>query len=298
MRAVLFLWLLWHPPLVTSQQPAPAPPKHVQQPKADSGKHGNSPTHDERPTPKMVPILQPPAPPANQPIASARQAEQQNYASAEWPLVEVTFLLVIVTAVLALYTAKLWGSTKRLAVGAKATADRQAAEMRESLNMAQRTIETTERNAELELRAYLSRAPSERHLEVSDQRGTVFEFRVRINNDGKTPAYRVRSGGAVIILQVPLPPDVSLEVRQPDINPSETIVGPGRGLIVSLLTEPLSPQEIADVKAGTEKKMFLFIIVTYRDIFDKPRRLKIFDSILWKPDGPKAVPYKDFNKAD
>lgn len=56
----------------------------------------------------------------------------------------ITFLLVIVTGVLAHYTYKLWKSTNALAEDAKRTADRQASEMRESLEIATRSAKTAE----------------------------------------------------------------------------------------------------------------------------------------------------------
>ena len=56
----------------------------------------------------------------------------------------ITFLLVIVTGVLARYTYKLWKTTNALAEDAKRTADRQTVEMKESLDIASRSAKTAE----------------------------------------------------------------------------------------------------------------------------------------------------------
>jgi len=72
-----------------------------------------------------------------------KSAEQQSgrqeralYENPEWWLVIATAVLVCVTAGLVHFTKKLWESTKNLAVDAKATSDRQAREMQESLAIA------------------------------------------------------------------------------------------------------------------------------------------------------------------
>lgn len=56
----------------------------------------------------------------------------------------ITFLLVIVTGVLARYTYKLWKTTNALAEDARRTADRQTDEMKESLDIASRSAKTAE----------------------------------------------------------------------------------------------------------------------------------------------------------
>jgi len=58
------------------------------------------------------------------------------YWSSEWWLVYFTFALVVVTFILAIFTAKLWHSTKTMAQDAKDTAKRQAEEMLNSLRIA------------------------------------------------------------------------------------------------------------------------------------------------------------------
>src|SRR5262249_29445895 len=140
---------------VPSEGPAPTPAKAVQQPKPQANKDGDSAAHVQRPAPSPPAASQPIPASATESKSAEKPEQQHDYTTAEWRLVQVTLLLVIVTAALAVYTANLWGATKRLAEDAKTTSDRQAREVRESLDIGQRTVKTMENTAEHQLRAYL-----------------------------------------------------------------------------------------------------------------------------------------------
>jgi len=93
-------------------------------------------------------------------------------------VVVFTFLIFIVTAALAIYTAKLWRSTGELVGDAKDTAKRQ-------------------------LRAYVFPINTILTRVAIDQ---IPEFHVTIKNSGQTPAYRVMHDARVVYGPYPLDP--------------------------------------------------------------------------------------------
>lgn len=125
-----------------------------------------------------------------------------------------TIVLVLVTAVLALYTAKLWGETRNLAIEtgdasrkqrrqttlalgiSRKSSAQQARDMRESLDIAResdaaarvsshKTLELMEKNSKDELRAYV--ALEGIHLTDHTQNTIVIEAK----NYGQTPAHEL-----------------------------------------------------------------------------------------------------------
>jgi hypothetical protein len=118
-----------------SQPPSPTPPETVQQPNPNAEKHQQSP--------KVSPAI------SDQPQPTNHADKKKDYTSPEWWMVYITGVLVLVTACLAWYTAGLFGVTKRLADDAQQTSNRQAGEMRESLNIAAISAEAAAKNFNL-----------------------------------------------------------------------------------------------------------------------------------------------------
>jgi len=101
--------------------------------------------------------------------------------------------------VLAIYTACLWGATKRLAKDAKDTSDRQSREMQESLriatesaNAAKLTVQTMDDTAQRQLRAYISITGGEMVEKIEGS--NIFGFKVTFKNAGQTPAMTLSPG--------------------------------------------------------------------------------------------------------
>jgi hypothetical protein len=108
-----------------------------------------------------------------------------------------------------------------------------------------------------------------------------------------------------MILPAPLPPDFEpgfgpdFPVPR-DPRPSKSPLGSGREIICPLFSRLLSPKEIAEIKVevGAKKDMYLFAVVTYKDTFGHPRRLRFFERIWWRRDGPKSVSVGGYSDAD
>jgi len=73
---------------------------------------------------------------SNNPNSVWKEEKHKSWFSPEWVLIYVTLLLVVVTALLAQYTYRLWSSTNTMARDATNTAERQAREMKASLEIA------------------------------------------------------------------------------------------------------------------------------------------------------------------
>jgi hypothetical protein len=145
-----------------SQEQSPILPKASHKPEANPKQHAQGAATDQRGT-ENTPLFITVIPPlAAEPEPPQKTQNHNDYTSPEWWLVWVTLILAAITAILARYTAKLWGATKALSEDAKRTADRQAGEMQESLEIAERSAAaankmavTMEDTAERQLRAYV-----------------------------------------------------------------------------------------------------------------------------------------------
>jgi hypothetical protein len=120
-----------------SQPPAPTPSESIEKHKSDSNQNEKNPTEVHKLGTDDAPfVVKLQTPTTDHPKAKEAEEKHKDYSSSEWWLVYLTFALVFVTFGLAIYTAKLWRSTKVLAQDAKDTADRQAADMQASLRIA------------------------------------------------------------------------------------------------------------------------------------------------------------------
>jgi hypothetical protein len=156
-------------------------------------------------------------------------------------------LVAAFTALLFVATFALWWSTRRLVKGA-------------------------DRNAQLELRAYISVRPRAA-IDVYAERVGRVDF--LIQNNGKTPAYNVRYIAMAEVLDFPL---VDSQGDLVAINPSQTIpsqpVHSGHHIIGETSTE--APISMEDFRAmvGPDRRYYVAGIVVYDDIFGIERRTK------------------------
>jgi hypothetical protein len=271
-RAALILWLLCHPALGWSQQPPPAPVKAGQQPERQAPKKEQAATRvQQRPT-DTLPAKLATRPPANEPRPEGQPEHEHKSTLPEWLVALATVGLVGVTAVLARYTFKLWEATKALAQDAKATADRQAGEVRESLEIGRRTVETMAETAERQLRAYVTVGDVQANPPSASPQNPFYVY-CRIYNAGQTPAYRV----APVFTWVFEPPDFdprTLLPLDPDkvVGPrSRPMLGPAHHIAVS----PIGPIEVAAANIDLIKKgeLCLYVLGTawYVDAFKVER---------------------------
>lgn len=150
-----------------------------------------------------------------------------------------TLLLVVVTAWLVWATIKLWR-------GAEDTAKRQ-------------------------LRAYIS-VESGMNWRQDQRRKTVFEFRPVVENNGQTPANKVRIISMIEVRAPIVPPDFDFDIPDTFVGAlgSVTTIGAGKTKIHSrILPAKLTRAELKEIAKGS-KCFHVWGVVRYDDIFDQP----------------------------
>ena len=201
-----------------SNPPAPTPSNAEQNPQTDSkDKQGSTSTdlHGTETSPVFIKVI----PPLTiEPRPSEHSEQGHWYSSPEWWLVIITGLLTVVTAILAGYTAQLWGSTKALAEEAKETSDRQAIDMKASLQIARESADAAMRTAQHMQsadRAYIKISHAPTGLIFNDPTAQVLygtyrtgNVTIDVSNIGKTPARITGFVKTHFILpnEIPLPP--------------------------------------------------------------------------------------------
>src|SRR5260370_15150258 len=95
-----------------------------------------------------------------------------------------------------------------------------------------------------------------------------FEVRLVLINVGLTPGYKVSYKARADVLPFPLPDDFDFSL--PDIlTGSETTLGGfGQNLILSAIVDRIySEEEEAEIKAGSNKRLYIFGTANYEDAY-------------------------------
>lgn len=147
----------------------------------------------------------------------------------------LTGLLAAATAVLAIFTIKLWL--------------------------------TADDTAKKQLRAYISiEEYGVRNFDIGKP-----EFSFRYRNNGQTPAYDVRFFTWIAVLPYPLPKNFPHDDVREDSTVSRTTVGPGvyqRGY--KPIDTALTPPEIAEIIDGSTRRLYFMGVARYSDVFKQP----------------------------
>ena len=143
---------------------------------------------------------------------------EHDYFSPEWFLVYITFLLALITGVLAFYTFRLWRATKKMVDSADATAKRQSSEMQASIAEAGRaatamellvkssaeSVATLKDVTARQMRAYLV-VDINSGLYQERDKNIKFEVKPSLKNAGQTPAHKLTYWATAKIMPFPLP---------------------------------------------------------------------------------------------
>lgn len=240
MRVLLgFLYLLYSVACWSqSNPPAPTPPETGA--KAESSaknNHTDAKRNDAQPA--AAAVMSVPAAPLKH-VANDDKQQHRDYTSHEWWLVWLTGGLVIVTGILAGYTACLWGSTKALANDSKESAERQ-------------------------MRAYIS------NLQVRCSPFTdaaPHRIELLFKNFGQTPAYNVSIWSRVEEMSVEAATTFDFPMEEP--TPQSATWGPGQEVHMPL---PLIFKNGPYVQDGSFVR-FAFGQGNYKDAFGKRRNFR------------------------
>jgi len=155
--------------------------------------------------------------------------------------------LVIVTAILAWFTFRLWRATGKLVTEAQETAKRQ-------------------------LRAYVTFKGTHFNTGRSGNQ-TTFIANGLITNYGQTPAYDITATGGLAIGPAELGTDAEI-MTLPEPTQVGGILGPKADTSLYQPALSVTPAEVAEVRAGTAKKLYYLGVLTYRDSFGDRWRLR------------------------
>jgi hypothetical protein len=183
----------------------------------------------------------------------------------------------------------------------QSASERQAGEVRESLRIGQETVGTMQRNAERQLRAYIT---IKKCRVLCEQRpaGLWLEWHPEIINTGQTPAYDLRCAAKAGIKPSTLPPgtDLMQEIERTGEG-SQYVLGPGQMIWnAPHLNRHMSAGDLKNLKSPWPTSAFyVWGIVTYKDIFGKEHWTTFCSVADWDPSGnPLSRCAPQHNEAD
>jgi Sec-independent protein translocase protein TatA len=135
-----------------------------------------------------------------------------------------------------------------------------------------------ERTAQ-QMRAYLTILVGSASFQERDK-NIRFEARPLLINCGHTPAHKVAYKAKAAILPVPLPADFDFPLPGEFIGSS--ILGPQQTNILAAVIDGFVPDgEVADIKTGQQRALYIWGLVYYRDIFDTEQATKFCQVVFW-----------------
>lgn len=262
-----------------SEPPSPAPTKTDQQKKGETSNAQDSSKQDLRGThekPLIVDVL--PAPDAEQ-IAKRKTEQEEEKSTLDRWLTGASVSLAVITFFLALYTARLWRETHRLAEDARNTAVKQATDMKKSLSIAQQSADAallSVKNMQSADRAYIKMSHFPPGLIFNDALAERIygevrtgDVRIEVINLGKTPAIitSVAMTYFTLPLSEPLPPLPLYHMGRPEETKMKTIL-----YGTDAITPPptfkltLSAEEFTSINEKTSR-LYLLLYADYIDQF-------------------------------
>jgi len=185
----------------------------------------------------------------------------------------ITFVLVLVTGVLAFVTYKLWESTNTMAKDAKRTADRQAGEMQETLRLAKESSKASRDAADIAHDAMIAgeRAfvfPGKfqfwyRPIANGEKR---YYFQLFWDNCGDTPTKQLTSHVRFSLRDTQLPEDFDFRYETTEfgravIAPKSSVLGP------VFPSDGIKPEDLQAVHTST-KFAYVWGWLKYHDVFE------------------------------
>ncbi|MES2000339.1 MAG: hypothetical protein V4446_13595 [Pseudomonadota bacterium] len=234
-------------------------------------------------------------------------SSQFPYFTPEWAMVLVTVLLVFITGALAFYTGKLYKATVKLGRDAEESGKTQSDKMEKSILEATRAATAMERVAESasisasaatqsvaalrakQMRAYLTvligSGTYQQRTSFWQRQTLKFDVRPILVNSGHTPAHKINYWAKAAILDFPLPNDFVFTEPENTIK-SSMFIGAQQSLELNAMVDDFVPdEEVENIKIGNSKRVYIWGIVTYIDVFDEVHTTKFCHSIFWF--GPK-----------
>jgi hypothetical protein len=273
MRAILFFMALLMACFVAqAQKTTPNPSQHIEQKQHISSRSSSNDQRGIENNPLIVEVHPDQIP---EPIAIKTVEHEKDYFSPEWWLVYVTVPLVIVTAILALFTYKLWSATKDLAADAKETATNQANKTDESIKIAKKSADAAKLTAEALLGVQLPR-----FVVAKIEWQNVNESLSKKLNDGTIVVTLVNHGNTEALItshSLEIIVDAELPLKPEYPKSSVRIIDFGKVIQKDSIHEMsfrlghLSDMQIEHIRSK-KIKLWVYGYIAYRDFFDKAHK--------------------------
>jgi hypothetical protein len=164
---------------------------------------------------------------------------------------------------------------------AEQAAAQQAKDMNASIRAAQKSIFVSRDTAKRELRAYIGRDGLTLASYEGKPTGTThLQFRVGIENNGRTPAFGVNGAVRLALYPAPLPTDA--DATPPDPSRPLGYLSPGKEVSLVTNTVVLTNDELTDVvNVSGPRRLYLFGHVAYTDAFQRAQSFQFIEGIVW-----------------
>jgi hypothetical protein len=134
----------------------------------------------------------------------------------------------------------------------------------------------------------------------NQETGYRFEVRLLLINAGQTPAYKVGFKTRADVLSYPLPQDFDFAIPDNPAGSESTLAGHAPAITLTGVVDRLySEEEVAEIKSGLKKRLYIFGTVTYEDVYHFRRYTNFCFSVIWLKDGnTMGIFTKRHNDAD
>jgi len=153
---------------------------------------------------------------------------------------------------------------------------------KEAAEATRASVDKMQEIAERQLRAYVG-VETGGGVNQDFEKRTFFELDPILTNSGQTPAYKLHHIARLAILPFPLPFAFNFPLPPVYDEHSLGVIGAGKQYKIFALAERMYSQEEIDELATLEKRLFIYGIVHYTDVFGWERTTKFCYYVLGDP---------------
>lgn len=132
----------------------------------------------------------------------------------------------------------------------------------------------------MQMRAYISVLISNGVYQERDK-NLKFDVRPMVINTGQTPAHKLTYWASARILPNPLPEDFDFPEGEDSVR-SGFVLGPHQSIIINAaVPDFVADTEVDEIKAGRNRRVWVWGVVFYEDVFGELRQTKFCNNLHW-----------------
>lgn len=149
-----------------------------------------------------------------------------------------------------------------------------------SVRATQASVATLRERTAMQMRAYISVLISNGVYQERDK-NLKFEVRPTVINTGQTPAHKLTYWASARILPNPLPEDFDFPEGEDSVR-SGFVLGPHQSIIINAaVPDFVADTEVDEIKIGRNRRVWVWGVVFYEDVFGEPRKTKFCNNLHW-----------------